>query len=145
MRGVYASISACYLVYSFIALYNWLSTIAPGLSPTSLALHVPGDLGLSISLLTVGLLFAYASLKGEGSTLGLGSLLIGCIVGASLAALQLMVAAAALLDSVLASLMGEGQPTIGLEVVLRPDVVLGIAPALLAPRSWRMVRRSTER
>jgi len=141
------AIGLTYASFAALTLFNWLATTLPlGLKAIAkLAwLTIPGDLGLSVSLLTVALLFLSSAYFDPGTVKGAASMLVGCIVGVAVLAMQLLVVAAGVADAALTCLAGEAAEYALSEGLLRPDVLLGLGPLALTPYSWRRAKSLVE-
>jgi len=99
-----------YLVYGLIALYNWFSSTFPiGFEPLNvfLTLNVPGDIGYSIALITIGSILTLSLVSHSSEVQSLSALTVGTFLALALFILHILVILANIADVLILKSVGE--------------------------------------
>ena len=135
-----AVIGVFYILYAIFGAALWLSEMFN--LPIEMGLRNLGavpDIGLSIALFTVGVLFL-GCLRNLEETVKITVIFIGAILAVALLALQILAAAANALDFLfLISVNGEAEPQLEVELI-RADFILGLLSTPLLYIFYRKMR-----
>jgi len=109
-RIIAGILGVIYLVYGLIALYNWFSSTFPiGYEPFNvfLTLNVPGDIGYSIALITIGSILALSLVSYSSEVQSLSALTVGTFLALALFILHILVILANIADVLILKSIGE--------------------------------------
>lgn len=97
-------IGTAYAVSGFISLYNWLVVFAlKGTVKSILEEYIPGNLGTSLILLSIGLILlatVYYALR-QSTTKSISCLIVGCTLAVAAMVIQLLTVIAGLVDTLI--------------------------------------------
>ncbi len=131
LRVFSATLGSLYFIVALLSIYNWASeTLSIGTGPV-ISEFAPGDLGMFIIYLAVGLSLLVAAFSKPDEMRRVAFMLVGSLLGTAALIVQLLVAIAGLADMYVLAMAGEeAEFSLALELV-RAEVILGI-PALIA-------------
>ncbi len=129
IRGFLCILGILDIIFGTISLYNWLASILPiHLSNVEAVFNivVPGDLGYSIAIITVGSLSLASAYWGLNNVKGIAALFLSSTLAVGLLGLQLLIATANVCDTVILKWSNEAVEYNPLNDVLRIEVIVGL-------------------
>jgi len=129
IRGFLCILGILDIIFGTISLYNWLASILPiRLSNVEAVFNivVPGDLGYSIAIITVGSLSVASAYWGLNNVKGIAALFLSSTLAVGLLGLQLLIATANVCDTVILKWSNETVEYNPLNDVLRIEVIVGL-------------------